>query len=226
MSQPLGVQATSVFKSPAGPPGKWTMGALRYYLQTALMIEKCTIPLYLYALYSIDVTGSEDEQEAIKDISTIVKQEMLHLALVGNILTSVYGRPRLYGDPYVPTFPSEILYEGVPMELAPATQEQIQNFAQLEQPTTPPPHVPFIFLSEYKSIGQFYGGLKSGLKALHDQARVGVAVFDKTSVERQWIRGDSFGDLEAIDNLDTPIKKLTLVIEQGEGSTWSTKNSH
>ncbi|KAH7332653.1 ferritin-like-domain-containing protein [Rhizoctonia solani] len=234
MSHYIETTVTPIFKSPRGRPDRWTMAALRQHLQTALLLELYTIPPYLFAMYSIDtdkVPGNEKEEEvkAVQAFRHIVGQEMLHLALVGNLITAVRGRPQLYGEPYVPKYPSEILYEGVLLTLAPASQEQIQNFVELEQPSDekePSNGLPEVtsVLEGYKSIGDFYNNLKESLKELHGREEIGDAMFDKTSIDKQWKKGDFFEDVAVIDNLETALDKLTLIIEQGEGGSVGSQN--
>ncbi|KAG8679699.1 hypothetical protein FRC11_003397, partial [Ceratobasidium sp. 423] len=71
MSHLVGVETQPIFRVPRGEPKEWTLTALRQHLQTAVILELYTIPLYLFAMYSIDapskpVEGNQ-EQEAVKD---------------------------------------------------------------------------------------------------------------------------------------------------------------
>ncbi|CAE6429832.1 unnamed protein product, partial [Rhizoctonia solani] len=210
-----------IFKSPKGVPANWTLASLRQHLQTAVLLELYTIPLYLFCMYSIDVSDGmpeSAEQNAVHDIQEIVKQEMLHLALAGNLLTAVRGRPHLYGEAYAPKYPSEVLYEGVPMTLAPANPYQLQNFVEIEQPVDEKMDQDETLdnwtLAEYHSIGHFYDSLKRGLEELH--GRLGDDIFDKDSEKRQWSGGFG-GELTPISDLETAKSKLDLIIQQGEG---------
>ncbi|CAE6460604.1 unnamed protein product [Rhizoctonia solani] len=209
----------AVFSNPTEPPDVWTLDALRQHCQTAMILETCTIPLYLYAMYSIDTSAGSDEQAAAKAIRGIVKQEMLHMALAGNLLAALRGRPQLYGEVYAPKYPSELLYEGVLMTLAPAHPSQIQNFVEIEQPVDDKvgedSEIAAVkLLAQYESIGQFYESLKN----LHDRPEIGDDIFDKESEKRQWTGDDFFdGQLAAITDLKTAEAKLDLIIQQGEG---------
>jgi hypothetical protein len=60
-------------------------------------------------------------------------QEMLHLGLAGNILTSIGGSPLLYGKDYTPTFPSTFYDTKLKIELRPATKENIHSFAEVSR---------------------------------------------------------------------------------------------
>lgn len=195
------------------------------------MIELNTIPLYLFAMYSINTEVKEgnpktNEIDARRAIHKIVVQEMGHLALAGNLLTAVGGRPQLYGELFVPKYPAEILYEKVLMTLAPANQYQLQNFMEIEQPVhekvedeirhtgknDSPRAIPW-----YKSIGQFYEGIEHGITALHEAK---VELFDQNSGRRQFTKDDTphfNGDVDVILDKDKALDRLEFIVRQGEG---------
>ena len=58
---------------------------LRLHLDWAIHVELTTIPLYLYAMYSL----REETSEAHSVIRSIVVEEMLHMCLACNLLLSV-----------------------------------------------------------------------------------------------------------------------------------------
>ncbi|CAE6480923.1 unnamed protein product [Rhizoctonia solani] len=210
MSQYASISQT-VLNHPTEAPKTWTLDALRQHCQTAVILELYTIPLYLFALYSIDTSGTspdgDQERAAAKAIGGIVAQEMLHLALAGNLCVALRGRPQLYGQAFAPKYPSELLYEGVLMTLAPARPSQIENFVEVEQPVDEKVAEDDTLastrtLGQYESIGQFYDSLKKG----------------KLYYSTQWNETDFFsGQLATISDLKTAEEKLTLIIEQGEG---------
>jgi hypothetical protein len=78
---------------------------LRRVLQVALALEHATIPPYLCALFSI-VPGQN--QEVAELIKSVVMQEMLHMALVCNLLNAVGGHPRLDSPAFVPKYPGHL----------------------------------------------------------------------------------------------------------------------
>lgn len=128
-----------------GLPLDEALDVLKNHLQTAVILELYTIPLYLYAAYSIKGSPLSTYKIISKsctprcfDDSTIsvlfvdvVKQEMLHLGLAGNILCSIGGTPRVYGREYTPQYPSEIFYEPIEMNLAPATKDTVHSFMKV-----------------------------------------------------------------------------------------------
>ncbi|CAE6526355.1 unnamed protein product [Rhizoctonia solani] len=225
MSHHVEARTQPIYKAPTAPPSEWTLVSLRQHLQTAVLLELYTIPLYLFSAYSIKRESGTKEADAQDTILGIVVQEMFHLGLAGNILTAVRGRPQVYGEAFTPKYPSEILYEGVLMTLAPAKKSQIENFAEVEQPV--PNRVDVMqenantrTLGQYESIGQFYESLKQGLQELHK--RLGDDIFDKDSAKRQW-EGRQGTPLTPITDLPTALEKLELIIEQGEGGPSEAK---
>ena len=71
---------------------------LRQHLALAVQVELTTVPPYLYALYSIE----DQTSEAARLIKSVVAEEMLHAALVANLLVAVGGATRLPESGYRP----------------------------------------------------------------------------------------------------------------------------
>ena len=65
---------------------------LHEHLQWAIELEHATIPPYLCALYSIK-DGSNIE--SVEVIQSVFIEEMLHMALVANIMIATGGSPKL-----------------------------------------------------------------------------------------------------------------------------------
>ena len=108
---------------------------LRKDLQTALELEHSTIPPYLTALASIKYSYNLDIQSILKAIAI---QEMMHMALVANILNAVGGQPSLYSANFIPRYPSR-LPGGVQPDLVVSIEKlsiaHIRNiFMKIEQP--------------------------------------------------------------------------------------------
>lgn len=61
----------------------------------------------------------------------IAEQEMLHLALAGNMLCSLDGKQALYDKCFMPKYPSQILFDEIPMKLRPANKENLECFLKV-----------------------------------------------------------------------------------------------
>ena len=78
---------------------------LRSLLQTALEVEHATIPPYLTALWSIRNEYNKQIQRIIK---TVVKQEMLHMGQVANLINAVGGHPSFIHSTFILNYPSKL----------------------------------------------------------------------------------------------------------------------
>jgi hypothetical protein len=94
---PLFVEDPSVSANP-----RKTLKAL---LRTAIAIEHATIPVYLYALFSIKPGRNRSVAGILR---SIVVEEMLHLALACNVLNAIGGEPPLGETGFVPHYPSHL----------------------------------------------------------------------------------------------------------------------
>ncbi len=126
-----------------GEPQKfYTVAHLRKDLQTALQLEHSTLPPYLTALASIKDSYNLEIKKVIK---TITRQEMIHMALVANILNAVGGKPSLYSEDFIPHYPSR-LPGGVHPDLIVPIEKMslaiIRNiFMKIEQPELEVEHI-------------------------------------------------------------------------------------
>ena len=114
--------------------------ALVYTLGKAAELEHLVMLQYLFAAFSLKQDVSEgvtaDQLVAIKrwrkTLLEISAQEMLHLALVQNLLTSVGAAPR-FARPNFP-MPAYAYPAGVRIELLPFGEAALRHFAFLERP--------------------------------------------------------------------------------------------
>ena len=94
-------------KPDIGDPTRfYTVENLRKDMQTALQLEHSTIPPYLTALASTKNSYNLEIQEVI--LHNIVIQEMMHMALVANILNAVGGEPSVYNEDFIHNYPSRL----------------------------------------------------------------------------------------------------------------------
>jgi rubrerythrin len=107
-------------------------------LQSALALEHATIPPYLYALFSLKPGQNQDVAGIIR---SVVMQEMLHMALVGNILNSMGATPRIGAPGFVPHYPGPLpggVLPGLTVSLRRCSIEHVRDvFMAIEQPETP-----------------------------------------------------------------------------------------
>lgn len=135
------------FEIPTEPPKEWTPTNVIRFVKTGMVVELSTIPLYLYAMYSIkpekeggiqaraEIRGSVDAKFfssiPLTFIAGIVQQEMLHLALTGNLLSSLGGSLNLYDYKNIPRYPDDILISKVRMDLTGANKRNLERFLRV-----------------------------------------------------------------------------------------------
>ena len=192
-----------------------TVEDLQEHLQWAIELEHATIPSYLCALYSLDADRNLD---AVEIIQSIFLEEMLHLALVANLLNAVGGRPELDSPRLMPGGVRTLPHREPPLALSllPFGPEALELFLQIEQPGAPdaPPQS-----DSYNTIGQFYEAIRAGLLGLVDEH--GAAHVFSGDPDRQ-IADDEFragpGRIFEVTGLETAIEALDLIVHQGEGT--------
>ena len=137
-----------------------TVPDLREHLELAIRVELSTIPLYLYAMYSIE----EQTSEAALLIRSIVTEEMLHAVLSSNLLLAIGGNPRFDTTDLFPVYPELLAHHKPDLELnlAPCSSELIRDVLMvIEKPKVhSAPDQP----DQYETIGQFYHAIETGLR--------------------------------------------------------------
>lgn len=172
------------------PPPSAHREQLIYLLTEAAELEHGLMCSYLFANFSLrgDVEGMDaDEQAAVArwraSIREVAVEEMLHLVIVQNLLTSIGGAPHLQR----PNFPvSPGLYpSGLVLQLRRFDEATLDHFVFLERPegvqmpdseefqpaeehVRSPARVVRLMASaqDYPSVGALYRGIEDGLEAL------------------------------------------------------------
>jgi hypothetical protein len=217
---------------------------LIYLLTESAELEHGILCCYLFASMSlkdsVDEGLSPDQLKAVRRWRELIReislQEMLHLASVCNLLTAVGGAPQLR-RPNLPVSP-RAYPESFKLRLYPFCMEAIDQFVAIEQPTSllpaPPPEESMklgklsdIFSAEreYKSQGQLYGGVEDGLKYLaqkYGEDRLFVGPPGAQTADQYF----NLPDLMPIRDLESALKTLKVIVEQGEGASVDIPDSH
>jgi hypothetical protein len=102
-------------------------------LKLAAALEFATVPPYLLALWSVI-----DEQHPVaRSIRAIVHEEMVHMALVNNVLSAIGGTPTLTALG-VPTYPSQLpggVHPEITLALLGLCDKSLDSFLEIERPT-------------------------------------------------------------------------------------------
>ena len=188
---------------------------LKTALQQSIMLEHATIPTYLYALYSIKPGANGEIRRLIRSIAL---EEMLHMALACNILNAIGGAPVIDDPGFIPTYPGPLpgsVEAGLSVPLARLSLELVQNaFMVIEEPEDPL-HFPVQDLAlaaeSTLTIGSFYRAIAAQIK---DQ---GQAIFVGDPA-RQVTHGFLVGELFAVTDVNSAVRAIDLIVEQGEGT--------
>ena len=192
-----------------------TIESLREHLQWAIEIEHSTIPPYLCALYSIKEGTNRESWEVIE---SIFMEEMLHMTLAANVLNAIGGRPVIDKPDFIPKYPTYLPHsnKAFQVSLSKFSKMAVDVFMMIEKPedTDAVPED-----DNYHTIGQFYEAIEQALIRLCDE--LGEENVFTGNPNRQ-IRPDSTyyggsGFIVAVENLETALKALEEVKEQGEG---------
>ncbi|MEP3331990.1 ferritin-like protein [Sedimentitalea sp.] len=191
-----------------------TLESVQTSLQNAIELEHATIPLYLYALYSLDESKNAEIAEIIE---SVVVEEMLHMTLASNILNAVGGSPNIDTPGFIPTYPGALpggVQSDLSVGLAPFSMHQLDKFLEIEEPEDP-----LVFKSmaleaaTQVTIGQFYTAISTAIASLGD------GIFAKTP--RNQIGPDLMFESVVVTDVKSAQQAIDVIIDQGEGTSTS-----
>ena len=187
---------------------------IRAALQSAIELEHSTIPLYLYAMYSLD---AELNSQIVAILRSVVVEEMLHMVLAANVLNAIGGRPQLAGPSFYPHFPGQLpggVDGQLQLHLRKFSFDQLSVFIALEEPRDPIAGLsPLGPDSSSCTIGEFYQAIEAAI------AQMGSEAFGHSD-GRQIGPDLVFGSV-LVHDLSSAIEAINTIIEQGEGTTAS-----
>jgi CDGSH-type Zn-finger protein/truncated hemoglobin YjbI len=223
--------------------------ALIYMLCEAAELEHGIMCQYLFAAFSLKQTADEGltmaEVAAVtrwrRQISHVATQEMLHLALVHNLLSAIGAAPHL-ARPNLPA-PASHYPAGVQLALLPFGEQALRHFMFLERPegmdlqdadglaamgrATPVLNERDIVPrgQDFATIGHLYRSIEAGfahLSELHgeDWLFVGPPRAQATQTHFGW------PELVAVTDLASAYRAIEEILEQGEGPRGHWRNAH
>jgi len=186
-------------------------------LQQAVELEHATIPVYLYALYSLDPARNG----AIAGIiQSVVIEEMLHMTLASNVLNALGGSPQIGQPGFIPSYPGPLpggVENSLTVHLAPFSMAQLQTFLEIEEPEDPINYRVAALAVGLQgasiTIGQFYTAISDAIALLGDGAFV--------NPPRNQVGADLMPESVVVTNVATAQQAINTIIEQGEGTSTS-----
>jgi Ferritin-like len=196
------------------------------HLHQAAQVEMSTIPMYLYAAYSIDTKGHTQWNPGISAARTIIAvaiEEMLHLCLVRNLIVAIGAgnRIKFYDKEFMPTYPSNMLHRVplLPLVLSECSTELMDSvFMPLEYPAQRGAKAQS---NQYETLGQFYMAIQDGLNNV-DRSE-GSKLWRYAEHNAPWQYDNAYWNRDGgglpveITDLHTAQAALNMVVEQGEG---------
>jgi hypothetical protein len=222
---------------------------LWWLLAEAAQLEHMIMCQYLYAEFSLkEGTGdglTGEQAEAVdrwrKALRGIAVEEMLHLALVSNLMTAIGAAPTLAR----PNFPQRSGYfpAGVQLDVLPFGEQALRHFLYLERPEgmerqdadgfvpAAPPREPvredelLPRGQEFTTVGHLYRGIADGLRTLVE--RFGErAVFVGSPRAQATPELLHWPQLIAVTDLTSALAAVEEIIEQGEGARGDWREAH
>ncbi len=178
------------------------------------MLELATLPPYLCALWSI-----EDQQgDVFTALRRIIFDEMSHLGLAGNLLTTIGGAPRLADEKTVPKYPGPLpggVRPGLSVYLSGLTKESLDLYSRIEEPDNP-----ITEAGSHTSIGAFYTAVLEVFRS-HPELIKGTR-----QLSRNMASHGTGNSIVALTSLAEVEKAIGIIKEQGEGTAASPENPH
>jgi hypothetical protein len=211
----------------ATPTSTRNLDWIKQQLQLAIELECSTLPIYLSAMFSLQVQSNT----AYNAIRSVVMEEMVHMAIACNILAAIGGVPRIARIQF--GFPGPGLPGGVEPDLsvglAKLSKEQLLNFMRIEMPD-------FLLKQAnrdetYPTIAAFYQEIIRALKSNPADVRAAILaggpanqVDDNIGFRRIQTKAvdpdENMTDDARADLVVTQILGgLDEILEQGEGSS-------
>lgn len=226
---------------------------LLYLLNEAAELEHGACCAYLFAAWSLKTDPAEGlppERVAMvaawkATIEHIAVQEMMHLALVTNLLTALGGAPHLDR----PNFPQRSLYAPeIQLALTPITEQTLERFLYFERPEgldlsdlardvdVSGPRVPSVIgpgivpaPQDFSSIGQLYRGIERGLHHLADrygEAQLFVGAPRAQATRRYFRFPAQLPELISVSDLASAQRAIETIVEEGEGARGAWQDAH
>jgi Ferritin-like len=222
---------------------------LTYLLSQAAELEHGLMCEYLYAAFSLKSTAGPglraDQLDSVERwremIFGIAAQEMLHWAMVQNLLTAVGSAPYV-SRPHMP-HQARGYPPGVQVRLLPFGEAALEHFVYLERPEgmegvdaegfqpaglPPPPMRPEEIIprgQDFATVGHLYRSIERGFAYLTD--KLGA---DRVFIGPAFQQADetTFGwpDLRPITDLAGANRAIECIVEQGEGARGDWGNAH
>ncbi|GGZ70499.1 ferritin-like protein [Streptomyces echinoruber] len=218
MTRLLAYESNDITELLQQPPEHRDADWLKDALQQAVMLELATLPPYLCGMWSIE--NPDEDSDVFDALKEVVFDEMSHLGLVGNLLTTIGGTPRLADENVVPKYPGPLpggVRPGLSVSLGGLTRESLDMFSRMEQPEEP---ISLVGRSPRITIGGFYAAV---LEAFRGHADL---ITGARQLTRNMAHHGAGNNVVAITSFPQVEAAIKVIREQGEGTSASPENPY
>jgi CDGSH-type Zn-finger protein/truncated hemoglobin YjbI len=224
--------------------------ALIYMLCEAAELEHGIMCQYLFAAFSlkqgVDEGLTEGELAAVqrwrKVVAHVATEEMLHLALVHNLLSAIGAAPH-FARPNMPA-PASHYPAGVRLALMPFGEQALRHFMFLERPegmqledaegldAALAQAAPLMGEGDivprgqdFATVGHLYRSIEHGIAHLgekYGERRLFVGPPRAQATEKDW----QWPELVAVTDLASAQRAIDTILEQGEGARGHWQTAH
>ncbi|MGH3854799.1 MAG: ferritin-like domain-containing protein [Pseudonocardiaceae bacterium] len=186
---------------------------LRESLQAALELEFSTLPIYLSGMWSIkDQTGEVHDL-----IDSVVREEMLHLGFVCNMLTAIGGAPEFVAPTYPGHLPGGVLPD-LDVYLAGLSPKTLDMYMAIEEPEHPLAPA----ATDHPTIGMFYDAIRELFQTLSPPISPNGQLTATLMVPNPDGSGTKISEpLTVLTSLDDVRTAIATIKDQGEGNATS-----
>jgi hypothetical protein len=189
---------------------------LKEALQQAVLLELATLPPYLCGLWSIQ---EEDQgSDVFETIHEIVFDEMSHMGLVCNMVSTIGEVPRIADSELVPKYPGPLpggVQPDLEVSLTGLSKQALDMYSRIERPDDPVAEE----RTAHTSIGAFYTAILEAFRARPELIQ-GTRQLTK-DMSAAHGQGNNVAPLRSLGDVEAA---LQVIKEQGEGTAASPEN--
>ena len=186
---------------------------LKASLQSAIDLEFATLPVYLSGLWSI----KDQSSEVFSLVDSVIREEMLHLGLVCNLLKAIGGSPKMN----VPSYPGELpggVRPGLRVFLAGLSLESVAMYMEIEKPENPLA----LEAETFATIGLFYDAILEAFQRLSPSLSAAGQLSSELHVPNPSGTGSALTEPLLMPTTLAEVQEAIATIkDQGEGTSKS-----
>ncbi len=212
MTQVLDYESSAIVELMGVLPADRDEAWLKNALQQAIMVELATIGPYASAMWSI-----KQPSGAVYDaIREIIFDEMTHMGLVCNMLTTIGGTPIIADPKVVPKYEGPLpggVRPGLTVFLEGLNKDSVELFSEIERPDKP-----LAQFETFTTIGAFYTAIEEAFETLQQLIK------GARQIDYPMSHHGEGNNILPLDTIEKVRAALLVIKEQGEGTSASPEN--